>query len=257
VIIGTYVPAGLRGLVIAGLMAAFMSTFDSTVNSGAAYIVRDWYQRYIHPGASGRRLVLVGYGASAALILVSMGIALRVESVVKAFGWIMLSLGAGVMLPNVLRWYWWRYNGWGFTLGVLSGIVLSVVQLVCFPDAPVFWYFPVISGGVLLVSVAAALVTRPADEAVLVAFYRSVRPGGLWGPVREKAVGVEPEFGADERFGVDFLNAVLAMPFFVCIYLAPIYPVIRLYGHLLICLGIAACLAVVLYFRWYKRLPTD
>lgn len=257
VIIGTYVPAGLRGLVIAGLMAAFMSTFDSTVNSGAAYIVRDWYQRYIRPGASARRLMAVGYGASAALILISMAIALRVESVEKAFGWIMLSLGAGVLLPNVLRWYWWRYNGWGFTLGVLAGIGLSVVQLVCFPDAPVFWYFPLISGGVLLVSVAATLLTRPADEAVLVAFYRSVRPGGLWGPVRERAAALYPDSPRDEKFSVDLANAVLAMPFFICIYLAPIYLVIRMYGHLFTCLGIAACLAVVLYFRWYKRLPTD
>lgn len=254
-IIGRYVPIGLRGVVIAGLMAAFMSTFDSTVNSGAAYIVRDWYQKYVNPEASPKRLVFTGYAASAILILASMAIALHLDSVETAFNWIMLSLGAGVLLPNVLRWYWWRYNGWGFTSGVLAGVVFSLVQLLAFTEAPAHHYFPIISGGVLAVSILTTLLTPPSADAVLVEFYRSIQPGGFWGPIKAKVAAIDPEFEKRKVFRADLLNAIVAMPFFICIYLTPIYLVLRMYRNLTLCVVIAFFLAVVLYFRWYKRLP--
>jgi len=247
-------PMGLRGLTLAALLAAFMSTFDATINAGASYAVRDLYQRYLRPKASDRELVRASYVASAAVVIIGVLIGFGAESIAQMFRWIMLALGGGVMVPCILRWYWWRFNGWGFTAGTLSGIAAALAQARWFPKAPIWEYFPVIVGINLFASVAATLLTEPADRETLKRFYRTVQPGGWWGPIAREVAAEDPAF-RKESFARDLVNTLIAVPCVAALYLFPIYLMLRQWAAMACWLGVAVALGIVLYFTWYKHLP--
>ncbi|MHC4799599.1 MAG: sodium:solute symporter family transporter, partial [Planctomycetota bacterium] len=132
VVIGTMLPVGIKGLVLAGLLAAFMSTFSSTVNAGASYLVKDGYQNFLRPKASSTELVYAGRVCSGLVIVAGIAVGMQAKNIDTIFGWIMLTLGTAVLMPNVLRWFWWRFNGIGFAVGTLAGIFASLIVAVWF-----------------------------------------------------------------------------------------------------------------------------
>jgi len=195
-VLQTYLPAGLRGLVIAGLLAAFMSTFSSTINSGASYLVRDLWQPLVGPHADERRLVTAGYVATLAIVAAGTVIGWKVESIGQIFSWIMMVLGAAFAIPNVLRWYWWRMNGWGYAIGTLAGLAGAIVAAVLPTPLPLYVSFPGVSALSLAGCLAGTLLTGPTAAPVLAAFYRDVRPFGFWGPVRRAAAATSTDAAA-------------------------------------------------------------
>jgi len=250
-----FLPTGIRGIVIAGLLAAFMSTFSSTVNSGASFIVRDIWQPYFRPQAGEKESVRFSYLATLLLVLVGVGIGSQARSIAQIWSWIMMALGAGVVIPNVLRWYWWRMNGWGYALGTLGGMLLSLVVLF-FPSAPVYYVFPSVCTASLFVSIAASLATQPTDLDILVSFYKSVRPFGLWKPIARKAgLSAEELSSRSESLLRTILNVVLAMFAITGLYLFPMYLVGHWYLNSTIWLVLAIAAILALKYTWYKFLP--
>ena len=250
-----FLPIGVRGIVIAGLLAAFMSTFSSTVNSGASFIVRDIWQPYFRPQAGDKESVRFSYLATLLLVLAGVGIGFQAKSIAQIWSWMMMALGAGVVIPNVLRWYWWRMNGWGYALGTLGGMFLSVVVLF-FPNAPSYYVFPLICTASLTVSIVVSRVTPPVDQSILVSFYRSIRPFGLWKPIREKCqLSVEELSSKSENVSLTIFNVVLGMLAISGLYLFPMYLVGRWYTDSLIWLGLAIAAAAALKYTWYRNLP--
>jgi Na+/proline symporter len=250
-----FLPAGLRGIVIAGLLAAFMSTFSSTVNSGASFIVRDLWQPYFRPNAGEKQSVHFSYFATILLVLIGLGIGTQATSIAQIWSWMMMALGAGIVVPNVLRWYWWRMNGWGYALGTLGGILLSLVALF-FPDAPAYYVFPLICAASLIASISVSLATRATDDEILVRFYKSVRPFGLWKPIAAKTGLSKQELSSkSESMSRTIANLLLAMLAITGLYLFPMYLVGHwyLYSALWFMLAIAAVLA--LKYTWYQFLP--
>ncbi len=248
-------PVGLRGIVIAGLLAAFMSTFSSTVNSGASFIVRDIWQPYFNPDADEKKAVRFSYIATIMLVLIGLGIGTQATSIAQIWSWMMMALGGGVVVPNVLRWYWWRMNGWGYALGTLGGIVLSLVVLF-FPDAPVYYVFPSICLASLFVSVVVSFLTKPVEIEVLVSFYRTVRPFGLWKPVAtEAAIPPKEKSASSESMSRTILNVLLGMLAICGLYLFPMYLVGHWYVESVMWLLIAMIAILALRFTWYRFLP--
>jgi Na+/proline symporter len=262
-VIAYALPLGMRGLAIAALIAAFVSTFNAMVNGGASYIVKDIYQRYIAPDAPNRRLIAVSYLASIALIIAGIVVSWFATSINAVFAWIMGSLGAGVVLPNILRWYWWRTNGQGYAAGTLAGMALSLLQVILASlpapytmSWPIYYTLPAIALSVCAISVIVSLATAPTDMATLAHFYRTVQPGGFWGPVRQAVLAADPSFRREHAFAADFLNVILGIPWMIALYLAPMYAV----GRHSFATGLLAVFLIVfgfvIYFTWYKRLPT-
>ncbi len=251
-VINEFLPIGVRGIVLAALLAAFMSTFNSTVNAGASYLVVDIYKKHLNPEATQKQLVRAGYLSSFLLIVTGIAIGATAQSIHKVFQWIMAALGAGVLLPNFLRWYWWRLNGWGFTAGVLVGIGASLIQAIFFSSAPLYIYFPVIAGIGLVVSVIVSYTTPPTDENVLVNFYKTIQPAGLWGPVKRQAKKLFPEF-KKESFRISLLNVAIGIPWLFSLWVFPMYLVAHAYGRAAVFAGITLILSIVLYFTWYRR----
>jgi len=252
-----YLPIGLKGLVIAGLLSAFMSTFSSTANSGASYVVRDIWQPLFRPDADEHHLVRYSYIATIAVVVSGIVVGLNAESIRSIWGWIMMALGGAVIMPNVLRWYWWRLNGWGYAAGTLGGIVLSLAVLF-FPGMPMYVQFPLISAGSLVACLVVSWTTAPAESETLGKFYRTVRPFGLWGPVRGSCGLSERRLGdpAESPWRTVW-NTAVACCGVTGMYLSPMYLVGHFYWRAGAWFGVFLCAAVVLYFTWYRRLPDD
>ncbi|MGQ9731863.1 MAG: sodium:solute symporter family protein [Candidatus Zipacnadales bacterium] len=256
-VIREVLPVGLRGLAIAALLSGFLATFNSTVNGGSSYLVKDIFHKYIYPQASNRTLIYASYASSALLIVVGLFVGFFAGTINQMFTWIMGTLGAGVLLPNVLRWYWWRVNGQGYAAGALAGMVLSLVQAIVppFATAPLYITFPIITISVLIVTLVVTLLTPPTDETTLLNFYRTVQPAGVWGPIARRVQELDPEFHRYSPFSWDLLNVALGLPCLLAMYVFPIYLVLHRYdiaGLLLVVVGITG---VALYFTWYRRLP--
>lgn len=260
VIIGSLLPVGLVGFMLAALLSGFLATFSSTVNGGAAYLVKDLYQRYLNPQASERTLVRASYVASACLIAAGLAVSSLGTSINTAFLWIFGTLAAGILPPNVLRWYWWRLNGQGYAAGVLAGMALSLGQAlgdtyVWRTPTPLYVGFPIIACASTAVTILVALSTRPTDAATLHAFYQRVQPFGLWGPVRRDLdrSGVRIEREIPVR--VELFNTAVALVAIAGLYVSTLYLVLHRHAIAALVLGLAATGALVLAVSWYRTLP--
>lgn len=259
-IIGSMLPIGLVGFMLAALLSGFLATFSSTVNGGAAYLVKDIYQRYINPKADDKRLVRVSYFSSALLIVIGLVIAMFGSSINTAFLWIFGTLAAGILPPNVLRWYWWRLNGQGYAAGVFGGMALSLGQVfldTMFLDAPLPLYigFPIIAAASFLITIVVSLMTEPTDIETLRDFYRKVQPAGFWEPAKKAVLADDPGFRKDLPFSVELFNTVIAMIGITALYLAMLYLILHMHTAAAALLATTAVSAVILYFTWYKTLP--
>ncbi len=250
-----YLPTGIRGLVVAGLLAAFMSTFSSTVNSGASYIVRDFWQAFFRTNTTEKQLVMVSYAATIAIVVLGFIIGLHAESIAQIWNWMMMALGAGVIMPNVLRWYWWRMTGWGYAAGIISGIVFSLIILLL-PEIPMYVSFPVISIASLLASVVVSIFTRPVDKQVLENFFQTVRPVGYWRPVYSSLKSNKKSlFPKSESLRLAIVNTGLGIVAIIGYYLFPMYLVGHWYWQAVLSIGPALTASLLLYFTWYRNLP--
>jgi solute:Na+ symporter, SSS family len=251
-VINDHLPVGCRGLLVAGLLAAFMSTFVSTVNSGAAYVVNDVYRRYLHPGASPRRLVVLGYLSSLVVIGLGIGFGFMTDSVHSVTKWIVTALVPAFVAPNVLKWHWWRFNGWGFFAGMVAGTAAAVV-VPQFGLHPVLGFMPIL-GLSALASVVVCLLTPAEPPEILEGFYRSIRPWGWWRPVHEACVAETPLLERNREVGWDILNVIVGMIWQIGMVSFPIYLVLQQYGRAGLSLGVFAFTSLVLKFTWYDRL---
>ncbi|MEM9595744.1 MAG: sodium:solute symporter family protein [Acidobacteriota bacterium] len=188
----TFLPAGLLGLVVASLAAAYMSTMSTHLNWGASYLVHDVYRRFVDPGATERQLVRVGRASTVVLMALACGVSLLLSNALQAFQ-ILLQIGAGTGLLFLLRWFWWRVNA-AAELVAMGVSFLVAVYLQFFHDGlfdlPLAdWQRLVLGVGVTTAAwLAAALLGPRTDEAVLRSFVRAVRPDGPgWRAVRRRA----------------------------------------------------------------------
>ena len=199
-------PAGLRGLMVTGMLAALASTVDTHLNWGASYWTNDIYKRFVCQlwlgrEPSARSLVRVARGANVLLVVMALGVMTSLTSINEAWQ-ISLLLGAGMGVVLILRWIWWRMNAWGEIAAIAASVVAAPVLMAVVPDdqhAVRLLAVAVVATGTALVAVA---VAGPEDRERLVAFYRKVRPVGFWGPVAREA-GVDDSRDADGGRGTD------------------------------------------------------
>lgn len=250
----SFVPVGLMGLLLAGLLAAFMGTFAGTLNAAQAYVVNDIYLKYVKPEASNKTISRMNYlsGIVVAVVGVIMGLFARdVNSILQ---WIVSALYGGYIAANMLKWYWWRFNAQGFFWGMLGGIVAALLMPEIFPHLLDLYYFPILFLLSIVGCVAGTLLTPPTDVETLKQFYRTVRPWGVWKPIHELVVAEDPDFKANKRFGIDMLNVSLGILGQLCLTLLPMYLVLMQKGPLGIVLAIFVVIVIILKRTWWNRL---
>jgi solute:Na+ symporter, SSS family len=252
--LSNYIPAGLLGLVLAGLIAAFMSTFAANVNAGPAYIVNDIYKRFIRPGASDKQLLRMSYLTSFGVVVVGIITGFFISSINDIFLWITGALFGGYAVSNMLKWIWWRFNGYGFFWGMLSGLLAALVIPKALPDAGFLLSFPIVFGISSLGSILGCLLTKPDDEKVLMEFYRNVRPWGFWKPVYLKIKETDPDFKRNMNFGRDMFNSLIGIIWQMSLTVMPIFLVIRENFNMWIAFGTFIITSLILKFNWFDKL---
>jgi len=180
----TFLPAGLLGLVIASLIAAFMSTISTHLNWGSSYVVNDFYQRFVKPTASDRELVVVGQVSTAVQMILAALLALALTNALQAFN-ILLQVGAGTGLIFILRWFWWRINAWTEISGMLISFVVAIFFEMINPKLNLVTIEPhwnlVVGVAVTTIGwLIVTLITAPEKESVLRNFCAVVNPTMGW-----------------------------------------------------------------------------
>ena len=253
-LITKYVPVGLAGLLLAGLLSAFMSTFASTVNAAPAYVVNDIYLKYINPRASVRTQIRASYLVSVLVVVISTVMGFFLKDINEIFQWIVGALFGGYIAANVLKWHWWRFNGEGYFWGMTSGVVAAIVMKFTVPDSLVLYFFPVLFGISLVGCIVGTYSAPPTDEETLVNFYIRVRPWGWWKPVAAKAVARYPQVTRNRHFKRDMFNVAIGIVWQCCLTIVPMYLVVRGTGGLIASVLLLVVTTVVLKYTWYRPL---
>ncbi|MFA6617534.1 MAG: sodium:solute symporter [Candidatus Neomarinimicrobiota bacterium] len=259
----TALPIGIKGFLIAGLMAAAMSTFDSTVNAGAAYWVKDIYQKYINPEADSKKLMRHSYGASILIVLVGLILTVFIKNINEIWSWITMGLGAGLLIPQLVRWYWHRVNGYGYAIGVGSGMIVAILWKIfmrtgILPEAlaPEYYGFLVASIMSLFGIVIGTLATEPIDDKTTQNFYNVTRPFGIWGRFK-KALPEATQIAIRQENKRDIISVILAIPWQLTLFMFMMNLVFKDWVQALWLGGIFIGLSVALYFTWFRHLSTE
>ena len=257
IVINKFIPVGLMGVFMAGLIAAFMSTFDSTVNAGAAYIVNDIYKRYINPDGSEKKYIMASYIASFSVVIVGILFGFMAKSVHQVTQWIVFGLWGGYTAPNILKWHWWRFNAFGYFWGMIAGVIAALLWPIVFPNLSDVRSFPVILLFSGAASVIASLLTKPDDEEVLKKFYRQVRPWGFWQPIYEKVVAENPEFKKNTNFLRDMFNVLIGTVWQTALRLIPVFIIVYKFKSTGVAIVLVIIMTYILKKNWYDKLEDD
>jgi hypothetical protein len=201
------------------------------------------------------------------VLAVGMGFGMMTTSLTNVMMWIVGALYTGYVMANVLKWYWWRFNGYGYFWGMVSGIGAAMVASNLAENASVQAWLTEHIGPmntlylippILLISAAGCLLgtllTPPEDEAILLNFYTKTRPWGAWGPIREKAMATIPGFEPNRSFKRDMFNVAIGIPWQLCLTALPIYVVLQQWQWAGRIAAVLVVLSVTLKFTWYDRL---
>jgi len=252
--LNNFIPDGTKGLLLAGLIAAFMSTFAANVNAGPAYIVNDIYKKYINPHASEKKYMQMSYLASFAVVIIGIFFGFFTENIDSVMKWLVGALFGGYTASNILKWIWWRFNGYGYFYGMLAGLVASLIMPLTFPDVSPIYAFPFIFVFALGASIVGSLATEPEDDEVLMKFYKQVRPWGFWKPVYLKLKEQNPDILPNKDFNRDMFNCTIGIIWQMTLVLLPIYFIIGNYTELIITGSIIIIISIILKFTWYDKL---
>jgi Na+/proline symporter len=254
-VLNRVLPVGVKGLVLAGLIAAFMSTFDSGLNVAASFIVNDLVKP-IWTGATQRGLMIVSYAATLGLVVTGILISLATETIASIWNPINFALGAALIAPGLLAPYWWRINGWAHC--VSGAITIPVAfYIYFFTEWDKLQYFPFLSGVSLVSCLVAAYAFPPAPDATLREFYGKVRPFGWWGPVRQMLSDIGEDPCRFPRDRLDIPVAIVATGFFIVLYLLVMDVVLHNWPRASVLALAVAIGASLLHSFWWRRLPTE
>ena len=255
-VIKNYIPAGVKGFLIAGLMAAAMSTFDSTVNAGAAYWVKDLYQAYLRPRASEKDLMFQARLASVGIVLLALLFSLTISNINEIWGWITMGIGAGMFIPQVIRWYWWRFNGYGFAIGTAVGMTAAVLTKAFAGPIPEYTSFLIASGSSLAGCILGTLLTPATENNVLENFYRVTRPFGFWSHIRGSLPkAVQSKVNQENRR--DIIATFFAVPWQVVLFLTGMMIVMKQWTNVLNLGFLLILLSAGLYWFWFRHLSKE
>ncbi len=229
----TFLPAGLLGLVVASLIAAFMSTVASQINWGSSYLVNDLYARFLNPKATEKQRVRFGRLSTVVLMILSILLALSLKNALQVFRYLLM-IGAGTGLLYIMRWFWWRINAWSELVAMIAAFTFSVtfillenfgikelgddrILLAGIETTMGAWNIFKFLSIVVLTSVSwilTSLLTKPVDDEILRSFYKKIKPGGPgWKRVLEKAKAEGVEVVKEKDLKWDVPTGILAMIF--------------------------------------------
>ena len=261
--VNNFLPVGILGIVLTGLLGAFMGTFSGTLNAAQAYITNDIYLKYINPAASTKKIITLNYVVGVLVVAVGVFFGFLANDVNEILQWIVGGLYGGYVAANCLKWYWWRFNAngffWGMAAGVAGALVMpyaigwGITNSYITEALPLYWW-PVLFVLSLVGCFVGTYSAPPTDEKVLKSFYKNVRPWGFWKPIHEKVVMDDPSFIGNKRFKLDMFNVVIGIIGQLCFTLLPMYFILGMQKPLWITIGSIVAIVLILKKTWWNKL---
>ena len=252
--INNFLPVGLLGLALTGLLGAFMGTFSGTLNAAQAYIVNDIYLKYINPSAGTKKVMTINYTVGVIVVVIGVILGFFVKDVNSVLQWIVGALWGGYIAANVFKWYWWRFNANGFFWGMLTGIIAALAFPYIFKNVLPLYVWPLL----FLISIAGCIIgtftAPPTDENVLKQFYKTIKPWGFWKPIHEKVMREDPSFVPNKQFKLDMFNVVLGIIAQCCLTILPMYIVLWMKMPSLVTVILLVVTGMILKKTWWNKL---
>lgn len=252
--INTFLPVGILGIVLTGLLGAFMGTFSGTLNAAQAYIVNDIYLKYVNPTASNKKIITMNYLMGVLVVVVGVFFGFMATNVNNLLQWIVGGLYGGYVAANCLKWYWWRFNANGFFWGMTIGIIGALVMAKFITSNTQLYWWPLL----FVLSMAGCIIgtyaAPPTNEATLKSFYKTVKPWGFWKPIHELVIIDDQAFVGNKRFRLDMFNVVLGIIAQLCLTILPIYLILSMHLPLFVTIIILAIIIIILKRTWWDKL---
>ena len=250
-----FIPPGFQGLLLAGLLAAFMGTFAAFINAAPAYLVNDLYKKYINPNASNKTYIRYSYLASFVLVAIGLVGGFYAQSINSLTVWITSALYGGYAAANALKWIWWRFNGYGYFWGMIGGLIGATFIPLLLPTVSAIYLFPVILAISLVGCFMGTYMTPAEDMEVLKHFYKKTNPWGFWAPVREQVLHEDPGFQPNRSLGRDTFNVIVGIVWQMTLVVMPMYLLIRQSTQLAIAFLLFLLTTWLLKKYWWDELP--
>ena len=251
--INTFLPTGILGIVLTGLLGAFMGTFSGTLNAAQAYIVNDIYLKYVNPNAPTKKIMTMNYLVGIAVVAVGVTLGFFAKDVNSILQWIVGALYGGYIAANMFKWYWWRFNASGFFWGMMAGIAAALIFPFIFTGLPLY-NWPLLFLISIIGCISGTYATPPTDQEVLKKFYKQVRPWGFWKPINDLVLLEDPSFVPNKRFKLDMFNVVLGIIAQTCLTILPMYFILWMKLPLLITIGMLTIIILILKKTWWNKL---
>ncbi|MFH6958836.1 sodium:solute symporter family protein [Flavobacterium aquidurense] len=267
-VVNLYIPVGIKGILLAGLLAAFMSGFSAFVNAGPAYIVNDIYKKYFKPVATNEHYIKVSQISSFLVVGLGVFMGFFADSINSLTLWITSALYGGYVAANFLKWIWWRFNGWGYFWGMFAGLVVASLQFALgqakgslaegsflyeLAQVQAIYLFPIIFGFSILGCILGTFLSKPTDMEVLKSFYSNVRPWGFWQPVYKELKAEDQTFEKNKDFGLDMMNCAIGIVWQSSMILLPIFFIVRDYPKAIVALIVFLVTMAILKFTWLDK----
>ncbi len=246
-----FAPVGLMGLLLAGLLAAFMSTFAGTLNAAQAYIINDIYLKYKKSNTDHNNLVT--YGSGILVVLISIVLGFFVKDVNSVLQWLVSALYGSYVVANVLKWHWWRFNGEGFFWGMVAGMIPALVLPLLFSATLDLYYFPVLLVTSIIGCVVGTYTADPVPDEVLKSFYRKVRPWGFWKPIHEKLLEEDPSMEGNKDFTRDLFNVLVGIIAQTALVMLPMYLIFKQKMPVYVLISLLIICGVILKKFWWDK----
>jgi hypothetical protein len=212
----------------------------------------------MNPGATDHKLVYLSRVFSILFLVVGVIGGLMTTSITSVMMWLVGALASGFVAANVLKWYWWRFNGYGYFWGMISGLggslLFWVAEKYVGHSFNALYTFPFLLLLSLVGCLAGTYFSPAEDEEVLKRFYKTVNPWGWWGHIREKVVLEDPAFVPNHGAAHDLTNVAVGIVWQLCLVTLPIYIVLKQWGWSGGILALLVATSVYIKFNWYDRL---
>lgn len=255
--INKFLPVGLKGLMLAGFLAAFMGTFAAFVNSAPAYIVNDIYKKYINPGAPDKKLVRLSIISSLVLVMVGIVFGFNAGSLNSLILWLSSSLYGGYVAANVLKWIWWRFSGNGYFWGMLFGLIASTIKFMFFAEYVDIFVFPLIFAFAFMGCIIGTYIEPLPNREQIKQFYKQTKPWGFWGPIQREVMAEDPKFVPNLDFKRDAFNIIVGIIWQMAQVVIPMYFMLRQNTEMVIWSGVLILTSVLLKKYWWDTLERD
>lgn len=253
--INKFIPIGLLGLTLAGLLSAFMASYSASLNAAPAYIVNDIYKKYINPNASQKKYVNLSYIVSISFAVIGTIIGWQLTSLNDIVAWLATGLFGGYTAANFVKWFWWRLNGTGYFLSMALGVAIALAM-------PIFKInelqaFPLVFLICIIVAVVGSYLTPATDIEVLKEFYFKTRPWGFWSPIYDALIQDGKIITKNNDMGRDLFNVLVGIIWQTAITASAIFLIIKEFMPFYLSMVIVIITTLLLKKYWWNNLKDD